>query len=414
MHALHKAWSYVRGQTVPRVQKNSRFAPLLTATSFSQPVWTPTSYDALSDTGYQKNVIVYRAVNLIARSIASVPWLLYQGEHEIYTHPLLTLLDKPNPLQGGNGFMEAVVSYLLLSGNTYLESVAPQGHPPQELYVLRPDRMRVVPGKQGVPEAYEYSISGQTHRLWVDPLTGKSALLHIKLFHPLNDWYGLSPLEAAGKSIELHNTVAHHNLALLKNGGRPSGALLFKQNPQSGLSLTDAQRQALREDLLDIYQGTRNAGQVMMLEGDFEWKEMGLSPKDMDFVEGKKLSAREIAQIFGVPPMLVGVPGDATFSNYKEARLHLWEDTILPLLDMLVNQFNLWLTPQFDSTLSLAYDTDSIPTLAAKRESTWEKIDHCSFLTLNEKRQAVGYAPLKGGDSLADLSLVRTHAKEAR
>ena len=118
------------------------------------------------------------------------------------------------------------------------------------------------------------------------------------------------------------------------------------------------------------------------------------------FINGKNLSAREIAQAYGVPPMLVGVPGDATFSNYKEARFHLWEDTILPLLDHLTDEFNLWLAPQFEKGLKLSYDIDRIPALAQRREEAWAKIAGAHFLTINEKRRAVGYAPLENGDVL--------------
>lgn len=138
----------------------------------------------------------------------------------------------------------------------------------------------------------------------------------------------------------------------------------------------------------------------MVVEGNCEWREMGLSPKDLDFIEGKNMSAREIAQAFGVPPMLVGVPGDATFANYKEARFHLWEDTILPLLEYIVAEFNLWLVPFFGDNLRLGYDTDSIPALAPRREAAWAKITNADFLTINEKRQAVGYGPIEGGDFL--------------
>ena len=136
----------------------------------------------------------------------------------------------------------------------------------------------------------------------------------------------------------------------------------------------------------------------MILEGDFEWHEMGLSPKDLDFIEGKNVSAREIAQAYGVPPMLVGIVGDATFANYKEARMHLWEDVILPLLDYLTSEFSMWLGQDYG--LSFSYDVDSIPALAPKREATWSKLINADFLTLNEKRQAVGYASIDGGDVL--------------
>jgi len=377
--------------------KNNRlYARMMTNT---QSGWHSFDYSTLSKIGYENNVIVHRAVTLIARSIAGIPWHLYKGTEQIINHPLLSLLHKPNPNQGGNVFIESIVSYLLLSGNAYVEAIHPtDGGSIIELHTLRPDRLKIIPGPYGMPERYEYRVNNTIRTINIDPVTGNSNLLHLKFFHPLSDWYGLSPLEAALKSIDSHNTVSRHNLSLLENGGRPSGALLV--NNKGRQQLTSEQRETLRENLKSMHQGSQNAGEIMVLEGDFEWKEMGFSPKEMDFSSGKNISAREISQVFGVPPMLVGIPGDATFSNYKEARLHLWEDTILPLLNRLTNQFNSWLTPEFDPELKIKYNPDDIPSIAAKRELVWDTMKNCHFLTLNEKRAALGYPPLADGDVL--------------
>ena len=382
--------------------KSSSIGPLLAYGQVGNPVWTPRRYDSLAEEGYQKNVIVYRCVNLVARGLGSVPWLLYQGETEIDSHPLLDLLNCPSPRQAGSAFMEAVVGYLLLSGNTYIEAVVDHEGRPTELYPLRPDRMKVIPGAGGIPAAFEYSVGGQRKILPCDPLTGKSSILHLKNFNPLNDWYGMAPLEAAAQAVDQHNAVAAHNLALLQNGGRPSGGLIVRPFPNSP-GMSEEQRTSLRHDLREVYTGQRNAGQILVLEGDCEWREMSLSPKDLDFIEGKKLSMREIAQAYGVPPILVGVPGDATFANYREARFHLWEDTIIPLLEFLMAELNLWLVPLFGEEVRLGYDADSIPALAPRREAVWAKIAGADFLTLNEKRQAVGYGPLEGGDNLKEI-----------
>lgn len=383
----------------PPLKKESHVGSLIACNTVGKPVWTPKSYDRLSEEGYKKNVIVYRAVNLISRGIASVPWRLYLKEKELKEHPLLSLLHAPSPREAGSCFMESVVSYLLLSGNAYIESVlSPNGHP-QELHPLRPDRVKVIPGKGGLVTGYDYTVNGRTQRLKAQHFKGGDRLLHLKLFNPLNDWYGMSPIEAAACSIDQHNTVAGHNLALLQNGGRPSGALVVGHGSDD-IPMTEEQRHDLRSSLKDLYEGSKNAGRVLVLEGDFKWEEMGLSPRDLDFVEGKKMSAREISQAYGVPPMLVGVPGDATFSNYREARYHLWEDTILPLLDHIIDEFNTWLAPQFGSGLKLDYDIDAIPALAPRREEAWSKFSKANFLTVNEKRQAMGYPPLSNGDTL--------------
>jgi HK97 family phage portal protein len=297
--------------------------------------------------------------------------------------------------------METLASYLLLSGNCYLEAVQNDAGQPAELVALRPDRVHITTTSSR-EILYTYEVNGKRISL---PSTGDAngepksdaGLLHVRFFNPLDDWYGMSPLEAAARSIDQHNAVSGHNLALLQNGGRPSGCLIVR-NAQEGL--TEDQRNTLRAQAKEHYGGGANAGKILVLEGDFEWREMGLSLKDLDFVSGKKLSAREIAQAFGVPPMFVGVPGDATFSNYKEARFHLWEDTILPMLDLLVAELNGWLAPKFGEHLSISYNPDAIPALAARREAVWARISQASFLTRNEQRAALGYPPVPGGDAL--------------
>ena len=380
-------------------KKSSRVSQIVSASTVGQPLWTPRRYDALADEGYQKNVIVYRCVSLIAKGLASVPFVLYERGHELEKHPILTLLSQPSPKQSQTSFLESVVGFLLLSGNGYIEAIYNDQGQPVELYPLRPDRMKVVPGRAGVPQAYQYAVNGYTKNIRVDEVTGDSPVLHLKSFHPLNDWYGMSPIEAAASAIDQHNAVASHNLAIMQNGGRPSGAFIVKTQA-NGMGLTPEQLQSLREDLNRAYSGHKNAGQILLMEGDCDWREMGLSPRDLDFISGKSLSAREIAQAYGVPPMLVGVPGDATFANYREARYHLWEDTILPLLNNLVSEFNRWLCPAFGEELRLSFDRDEIPALAPRREAVWSRIAQADFLTVNEKRQAVGYSPVKGGDRI--------------
>jgi HK97 family phage portal protein len=366
------------------------------------PRWTSPTYKSLTNEGFCGNVIAYRCVSLIARCVSSVA--LIAKEHNEFVgneHPLQQMLDAPNERQSRASFMESIASYLLLSGNSYIEGSTNDKGIPIELFVLRPDRINITATTSG-EVSYTYAVNG---KYLVLPPTGdvngetkaRALLLHLKLFNPLNDWYGMSPLEAAARSIDQHNAVSGHNLALLQNGGRPSGCLMVK-NVHGGL--TEDQRAALRMQVKENYAGETNAGKILVLEGDFEWKEMGLSLKDLDFVSGKQLSAREIAQAFGVPPMFVGVPGDATFSNYKEARFHLWEDTILPILDMLVSEFNGWLAPKFGTNIHIEYDPDAIPALAARREAIWARVAQASFLTRNEQRAALGYPPIPNGDTL--------------
>src|SRR4051812_40258392 len=153
-------------------------------------VWTPRDYAALAREGFQRNAIVHRAVRLVAEAAASLPLTLKQDGRDLAAHPLLSLLSRPNPREGGARFLESVYGHLLVSGNAYLEAVAVEGAP-RELYALRPDRVRVVPGQDGWPAAYDYAVGTQTVRF---VQTGDiPPILHLTLFHPTDDHYGLSP-----------------------------------------------------------------------------------------------------------------------------------------------------------------------------------------------------------------------------
>jgi HK97 family phage portal protein len=346
---------------------------------------------------------------MIAEAAASVPWLLYEGAAELDDHPLLALLARPNRRQAGVEFRKALIGHLLVAGNAYVEAVsAGDGAGVRELHALRPDRMKVVPGADGWPEAYEYSVGGRAVR-FVDPGEGGiSPILHLSLFHPLDDHYGFAPIEAAAVALDIHNAAGAWNKALLDNSARPSGALVYQA--KEGGNLSTEQFERLKRELETGFSGAAHAGKPLLLEGGLDWRSMSLSPKDMDFIEAKNGAAREIALAFGVPPMLLGIPGDNTYANYREANLAFWRGTVLPLVGRLAGALGQWLAPAFGDPgsgsvagLRLWYDADEVPALGAEREAVWARVSAAEFLTVNEKRAAVGYAPVAGGDTLGTL-----------
>lgn len=386
-------------------EKASATAPLLIQMGPRQPRFTPRQYDQLAAEGYQKNVIAYRCIRLISQNAAAIPWTVSEGRGEnrvrLLDHPLLTLLRQPNPMQGGSELFEALYGFYLIAGNAYLECIAPGGASPRELWTLRPDRMRVIPGKQGLPEAYRYQVGGQSVDFRADPLTGQADVLHVKAFHPLDDWYGMSPMEAAAFSIDQHNDAAKWNASLLQSSGRPSGALVYKPaHADMAEHLTEEQRRALKDEIESYYNGPANAGRPLVLEGGLDWREMSLSPKDMDWLAGKDVSAREIALAFHVPAQLIGVQGSLTFANFEQARLALFDDAILPLLDHMKGELNNWLAPRFGRDITVDYDLDGVEALGPRREKTWERVTRADFMTVNEKRKVFGLPPLADGDRL--------------
>ncbi len=374
--------------------KASRTGPLVALTLSGRPVWTPRDYAALAQEGFARNAIAYRCVRMIAEAAASVPWLLYEGERELTQHPLLTLLAEPNPQESGADMLESWYGFLMVAGNAYLESVETDGQP-RELYALRPDRMKVVPGVNGWPEGYEYSVNGRTVLIPCDAALGRQPLLHMRLFHPSDDHYGMSPLEAAAYAIDIHNAAGSWNKALLDNAARPSGALVYKGG-EAGMNLTEDQFDRLKRELADNYQGAGNAGRPLLLEGGLEWTSMGMTARDMDFVEAKRAAARDIALAFGVPPMLLGIPGDNTYANYAEANRTFWRQTVLPLVGRTSRALTRWLARRYGADLRLWHDADAIEALSPEREALWSRVSKADFLSDDEKRAAVGYGKAEG------------------
>ncbi len=379
----------LRGTAAPD-QKRSRVGPLIALHEAGRPVWTPRDYAALAREGYERNPVAHRCVRLIAEAAAQTPLVATVGGREMPEHPALALIDRPNPRQGGIAFREMLYGHLLVAGNAYVEA-ASIGREPRELYALRPDRMRLVPGRDGWPEAYDYTVGGETVRFRQDG-DGLPPILHLTLFHPVDDHYGLSPIEAAARPLDIHNAASNWHKALLDNAARPSGALVY--DGPDGATLTEQQFERLKLELEDSFQGARNAGRPLLLEGGLDWKPLSLSPAELDFVAAKSMAAREIALAFGVPPLLLGLPGDNTFSNYAEANRAFWRQTAIPLVRRTAQSLAQWLGPAFGDDLSLAPDLDAIEALADERESLWRRLAAASFLTDDEKREAVGYGRL--------------------
>ena len=362
-------------------------------------------YDQLAQDGYVQNAIVYRCVNEISQGAAAVGWQLNRGDQPIDESPILSLLSRPNPMCNGSEFFQEVYSYLLLSGNSFIMKTGPEQGNPRELYTLRPDRVQVVPGKREIPERFDYIVNGKTAAQYpVDQSTGESDVKQIKLFNPLNDFYGLSPVMPAAVDIDQHNMSNRHNVALLMNGARPSGAVVYKPKDESGsmTMLTEAQRDQLRADLTQRFEKSENAGRTMILEGDFDYKEMGMTPKDMDFSSMKNMSARDIALCFGVPGQLVGIPDSQTYANMAEARLALYEETIIPMLRHIESDMNEWLVSAFgDESLTLSYNIDDIPAIAERRRMIYDNVIRAvetGIITRNEARERLSLEPLQGGD----------------
>lgn len=377
----------------PVEAKASAAAPVVAFHGAGRAAWSPRDTGSLIRNGFTGNPVGFRCVKMIAEAAAAVPLVLQDADRRYEVHPILRVLAQPNETQTQATLLENFFGQLVLTGNGFLEAanVEEATGTPTQLYVLRSDRMSVVPGRDGWPVAYEYAVGGRKHRF--DMRATTPPILHLRAFHPTDDHYGFAALQAAGAAVDVHNAASRWSKALLDNAARPSGAIVYKGSDGAG-SLAEDQYSRLVDELETHHTGARNAGRPMLLEGGLDWKPMGFSPSDMEFHKTKEAAAREVALAFGVPPMLLGLPGDNTYSNYQEANRAFYRLTVLPLVGKVAAGISGWLPGWFGETLTLKPDLDNVPALAGERDALWKRVAGADFLTPAEKRTLLGLPKL--------------------
>lgn len=366
----------------------------------SQVQFQQLSYEALAKEGYKLNAIAYRCISMIAQSASSLNFKLKINDEIIESHPIINLLKSPNTAMSFNQMMKWLVSYYLVNGNTYLYNASIDRQPAM-IFALNPKDVKAVAGSS-MASAYEvegFKRSNMQYRFPVNELTGESAILQIKDFDPLSYFYGQSRLQACSHAIDTFNESMRWNYSLLKNGGKPDGFL----SPKGDVQMTESQYEQAYEMIEREFNGSSNAGGTKLL-GNFEWTAASLSPKDMDFRESQIMAARYIANCFGVPSQLLNIPESQTFSNYEQANLAYWQDTVIPIVNEIYSAIARWLNVYYkESDLSLEVDLDKVTALDVVRKSKSERLRaevDAGIRTINEARQSLGLDPIAGGDEL--------------
>jgi HK97 family phage portal protein len=402
--------------------KESRAARVILS-SLSMPGPIPhVRFEQLSKESYERCIAVYACVSAIMNAAATVEWVQYEkargtanpgkarrtmGQRaaqkaffksqapgraglrkaldvtEVDDTPLLRLIEQPNPRQAKSAYIASLAGFKLIAGNAYEEFVSPNrpGAPPMEMYSLRPDRVQIMPGtargEEGLVGGYRYESGGAAD------FFPEASVIHHKSFHPTDDWYGLSPIQAAMRVIRTDNKASDWNYALLDNQARPSGALI------SPTSVTDETYERLKREILEGFGG--NPGLPLFLEGGLKWEQFGLSPLEIDWLDAKKMNRVEISSIFSVPPEIAGDSEHKTYNSMPEARKAFWMEAVMPFLDEVRDMWNMRLVPRFGERTFVDYDRDQIDALQEDQRYLWDRVGRADWITINEARNATGY-----------------------
>lgn len=343
--------------------KSYTLAELMPSQYSGQPVWSEWTTDNAIQNGLKVCSYVYSCVYRLMKAAASVPWIakIKKGEdwEPVPGHPIEELMAKPNPFMSGQDMIERATSHLYLGGNALWGKVRARGIV-AELWPYYPDNIKPVRSKQEFISSYKYTDAGIIK--YIEP----KDIIHFMFIDPGNMFWGMSPLQAAGRVVDTEVEMTKWNKVALQNRAISDGVFSFKE------SMTDSQWTEARKQIREQHMGAEHARNPWVLSGGATWQQMSLSPIDMDFIAGKKMTREDVCSIFGVPPPLVCFYEHATLANLSESRRVFWLDTIIPYLQDIKECLNLTLAPEFGPDIKLVYDLSNVEAI---REKFKEKVE---------------------------------------
>ena len=356
---------------------------------------------------YAINPTVFACVNCCAQSASIVPLSLHKkdakGQFEnVFSHPILDLLENPNETQTQSEFMEEIVMDLLLCGNALVyknrakdgNGKVKKGGKVYELDTLNPDWVDYRVDKGVIVEYRGKKDSPIEKNIW-----DASEIIHFRLANPLNKYWGMSPIQAAARAIDVDSKILNWWLETLENGCVKD--VLFKTKHD----LNEKQLQRVRSLVQQQLTGWANGRGYMILGHEFDAQFLNMNPKEMDFTGSRQLSSKEIMRIFRVPPPMLGELEHSTYNNIKEARQSFWLDTIMPILNDICAVFTKRLVPDFGLDIRnyyISYDAFAIEALERLYLEKWDyvvKMVNVGVpLNIAVKRLNLQLPPIAGGD----------------
>lgn len=284
---------------------------------------------------------------------------------EAQSEPINELLARPNEFWSYREFMQTTVINLMSTGNHYWNLVGTSDrepveislqNPPVELWWVKPESITILAGDHGEVAGYEYSgPTGKTRKL------APSEVIHFRLVNPDSYFLGLGVVAPAKTAAMLEFNAQAYNRAFLENDGTPP--FLFTNGPQE-----PEQRKRFWAAWDERHKGPKKANRAGMIWGGMDVKPLGTTPKDAQYIEMRKMNREEILACAGVPPSIVGLLEYANYSNMEIQQRKFWEDTVIPILNIIADKLTLNLGPHFGDDLVFEFDYSGVKALQENEE----------------------------------------------
>ena len=354
------------------------------------PQWTDFNQEAAIREGYKASAWVYACVKKRADAVASVPLVVEvktaDGWQAAPAHPLQRLLDEPNPDMDIGEVMRLMVTHLDLCGNAYLLKTRASG-PPLELWPMLPTEVAPIPGTERLVDYYQHK-NRPAERI------AAQDVFHATYCNPESLYLGMSPLQAAGRGVDVDNAAAAWQKISMTNRGVPDGIFNFDDE------LTEEQYEAAKAAVASQY----SEGRKNWVLSRVKYQQMSLTPIEMDFIATRQNAMQQICAVYGTPSEMISGMGDANRASSDTVRRTFWIDTITPLLQELQSTLNLSLAREFGRAgqLRIRFDTSAVPALqedysakVANAKALWSM--GVPFDVISDKLD-LGIEEIEGGD----------------
>ena len=394
-------------------------------------VWNPENDDSYITEGYRKNATIYSLINLITKAATTIPFQVYEktNENDYKRYKAMTsgtfdastihkanilqkrslvelqdtelhkILERPNPAQSYNSWISELIAFGKLTGNRYIYGIGPDTGANigkyTELYVMPSQIMEIVSGGIMKPVSkYKIEYNG-TYEI------PASEICHIKDFNPYYDGtgshlYGQSPLRAGLRSLTTNNEATQTGVKYLQN--QTARGLLMSDEGD----INEVQAQQLKDKFRKQFQGSDNAGDVIITPKKLSWVNFGLNAADVSLIEQYNASIKDLCNIYNVPVQLLNNTDSSSYNNMKEAKKALYQNAVIPELIKIKDELNRWLAPKYGDKLCIEFDFSVVPELQEETDKVVDQLSKAWWITPNEKRAAMNYGKDEDTTALDD------------
>jgi len=354
---------------------------------------------------YEQSTAVSVPVDMVADALSIVEPILLVDDKKVKSHPVLDLLKAPSPFFSTELFLETLAKHYLITGESPFALLGNIKRPPLEIQPLTPKVLTAVRGSADVPDSWQ--VSGNTlFGVYKRTTDGKRVayydgplreLVVVRGFSTRDNSVcrGQSPLVSACREARSHILGTTHNVSLLERGGRVSLVFHYEED------MDDDDYEEVKRRVIEQYGGATKAGTIgVSAGGKLEVKELGVNPKDMDFGNLQAIAIQSCALRYHVPLPLITADRQ-TLDNYREGKLALYDDAVIPLSKRIFGGLGSALLPRYGldpSRARLALDPDDVTALVSRRNDELKKRREIGVETHNELRSLMGREKAEGGD----------------